>query len=153
MNNADYKKALASIDTETKSLLEQRAAIDTRLLQLKTVRESLSVLLEAPIEETVAEGLLEMYGEIGITDAIRRLLKDKQRPLTPVQIRDGLVAAGFELGSYASALAVIHTTLKRLERQREVVAVKGPDGPAAYAFLRPQERSSIFDTSSAKRSR
>jgi hypothetical protein len=136
MNSSDYQKAIEAAQTETRSLLEQRTAIDIRLTQLQKTIENLSTLLgETPEYEIdpAAAGMLGIpISDAGISDAIRQLLAKSGAPLSPVEIRDRLDKEGFDINGYASGLTVIHNTLKRLERQREIGIVRSPNGIRAY---------------------
>jgi hypothetical protein len=139
MESGDYFKAFEAAQAETRSLLEQRAAIDTRLVQLQKTIETLSSLLaptpeyQAMMMEAAAAGMMGVpISDTGISDAIRQLLAKSGAPLSPVEIRDRLDKEGFDINSYASGLTVIHNTLKRLERQKEIGIVKSPNGIKAY---------------------
>jgi hypothetical protein len=139
MEPSDYKKAIDTAQAETRTLLEERAAIDERLSQLQKTIKSLFSLLEGtpeyePMEmDPAAAGMLGIpISEAGITDAIRQLLNRDGAPLTPVQIRDRLQKEGFDINAYASGLAVIHNTLKRLERQKEIGIGKSANSITAF---------------------
>ena len=123
--------------SETRRLLRQRAAIDTRLAMLKKSIDALARLLENKAEiggkaQPNVPTLPKLEADDGITTAIRKLLKAHGGPLSPLQVRSLLNEAGFDINSYASGLIVIHSTLKRLERQGEVTLVKTSDGLTAY---------------------
>lgn len=121
MQNADYKKALGAIHIEVADLVKQREELDKRITQLKEAADTLTVVMGIPPEfdETAYGTVLEM----GISDAIRHLLKSAQVPLTPGEIKARLIARGFDMSSYANPGAVIHNTLKRLEVQEEITRI------------------------------
>jgi hypothetical protein len=96
---------------------------------LKQTIEGLSALTqEQPTESTEVSG--ELFGETGITGAIRLLLTTANVPLSPIQIRNDLKRHGFDLSDYVNAMTVIHNTLKRLESQGELLTVKDSAGKA-----------------------
>jgi hypothetical protein len=111
-----YQKALRVAKKELQALLKERADLDTRISQLKQTVTNLAVLTgeSSALEDPAADP------SEGISNGIRRALFTSSVPLTPPQIRDALVKAGFSM-EYSSVLTVIHNTLKRLEKQGEVV--------------------------------
>jgi hypothetical protein len=137
MKPDEYQKALNAAHEEIQDILQQKFVLDDRLSQLKRTVDALSSLVEefppvAQLYGAVAEGL--PVG--GISNAIRRILTESKSPMTPTQIKTALSARGFDMSEYANAAAVIHNTLKRLERQKELTVVQSPAGNIAYAIYR-----------------
>lgn len=138
MNEEDFRKALEAADREMAQLLQQRRAMDERIGQLKATRDALAKLLEdAPADKWIKAALGAAGAvateelaieELGITDAIRRILVESHSPMSPPEIKDALVNAGLPLDNYANPLSVIHNTLKRLEKQGELLSVKDQSG-------------------------
>jgi hypothetical protein len=65
------------------------------------------------------------------------ILRDADRPLTALEVRDRLVAIGFDVDRYSNALASIHTVLKRLYEAGELTErdrAEDPRAKAAYAY-------------------
>jgi hypothetical protein len=137
----ELRKALEVIDREAATLTGEIRAKSVRLDQLRSTREALAKLLEnAPesssggwysslisgVEDTAIENL-------GITDAIRRILLESLVPMTPINVKEALVSGGLSLDGYANPHAVIHNTLKRLEKQGELLSVRDPSG-RVYAY-------------------
>jgi len=136
--------ALEDARAEMARLLHERASLDSRLSQLNSTIEVLSGLVsEAPKPGAVLSA--EMIEGMGISDAIRSVLRDANVGLTPSQIKNKLIESGFELAKYANSGAVIYNTLKRLELQKEIVPVRDSSGAIAYATLviSPPARDSI----------
>jgi hypothetical protein len=132
MSDNSYQAALEDARAEMAKLLHERASLDSRLSQLNSTIEVLSGLLnEAPKPEAVLSA--EMLEGMGISEAIRRVLRDANVGLAPSQIKNKLIESGFELAKYANSGAVIYNTLKRLELQKEIVAVRDSSGAIAYA--------------------
>jgi hypothetical protein len=77
----------------------------------------------------------------------RKVLKDSQDNrgsyISPISIRNALQKDDFPLSEYKNALAVIHTTLKRLEDQGEVESTTGTNGKVYYRWNR--SRGEITD--------
>jgi hypothetical protein len=131
--NPQYAEAIETAREEVHKLLEKRAIIDSRLAKLRKSIRVLSQLSESTSSYKLgrrASTGLGLSSEPGITDAIRKLLKEE--PLTTRELREKLAGEGFNIDSYASGLTIIHNTLKRLQHQKEVHLDKGPNGTRAH---------------------
>ena len=135
MNNESYSKALEDARAEMAGTLRMRSRIDARLTQLKSTIEVLSALLEGPPKPDQDDSL-EILDSVGISEAIRQVLRETGDSLTPNQVKAKLTEANFDLSKYANPSAVIHNTLKRLEAQGEVVPVRDASNSIAYAIHR-----------------
>jgi hypothetical protein len=133
MNHENYRKALEDARAEMAEMLRMRERIDARLTQLKSTVDVLSALLQEPSRLSQDE-TPEMLDSVGISEAIRQVLKEASVGLMPNQVKAKLSDAGFDLSKYANPSAVIHNTLKRLETQGEVVQVRDASGVVAYTF-------------------
>jgi hypothetical protein len=125
MTSGDYRSALAAAIQEYEALGQQRRDIDQRLAQLAQTIGTLSKLL----------GLVPTV-PLGLTDACRLVLRSGL-PMTPVEVRDRLLAIGFDLSIYTSDLSAIHTVLKRLNDAGEARFVPQSEGKSAYVWQRP----------------
>jgi hypothetical protein len=121
----DYRTALTSAIKEYEALGEQRREIDQRLSQLAQTIGTLSKLVG--LTPTVP---------LGLTDAVRLALRAGV-PMTPMDVRDRLLAIGVDLSIYSSDLAVIHTVLKRLNEGGEIRLIPRPDKKHAYLWAAP----------------
>jgi hypothetical protein len=125
MTTEDYRKALDAAIREYESLGRERQDIDKRLSELAQSISTLSRL--CGLVPTVPWGL---------TDACRIVLRSGL-PMAPTDVRDRLLAIGFDLSKYSSELAAIHTVLKRLNESGELrVLVSGPK-QGSYLWNRP----------------
>ena len=136
MTGADYKETLDGIRSELEDVLNEELKIERRLMKLRERSEALG---------KAAQGLAGLVGEdqeeesIGITDAIRKILRDGSDHIwKPTVVRFRLKSEGFLIEKYQNPLAVIHTTLKRLEEQGEVETTK-KDGKTFYKWVDPEE--------------
>jgi hypothetical protein len=103
-----YQAALDAAIREYERLGEERRAIDRRLSELaQTIGVLTRLLGHVP---TVP---------LGLTDACRLTLQNGQ-PMTPVDVRDRLLAIGVDLSVYVNPLSAIHTVLKRLHQAGEL---------------------------------
>jgi hypothetical protein len=144
MTDRHYRDSLEAAKTEMEALLGEQAQIEQRLAhivgRLQVLRKTILSLGELLGEEFEPEA-------IGITEAIRKVLRDSQDSrgsyISPIAVRNALQKDDFPLGEYKNALAVIHTTLKRLEDQNEVEIMTGTNGKAYYRWNR--SRGEITD--------
>jgi len=126
VTSADYRAALAAAIKEYEALGEQRRDIDKRLAQLAHTIGTLSKLLG--LTPTVP---------MGLTDAIRLVMRGGGVPMTPVEVRDRLHAIGFDVSKYSNDLAAVHTILKRLNHSGELRFVPRAPGRHQYTWNRP----------------
>ena len=121
----EYRKALDAACREYEQVAAEHARLETRLGQLKQTIGTLNKL--CGFEATVPWSL---------TDACRVILRSAGRPMTAMEVRKSLDAAGLDFTRYQNALSAIHTTLKRLAEGGEV-APRDVDESArvAYEFL------------------
>jgi hypothetical protein len=123
MTDHDYRRALDAAIKEYETLGDQRQAIDRRLAALTQTIGTLSKLLG--LTPTVP---------LGLTDAVRLVVRGASLPMTPVEIRDRLIAIGIEMSKYTNELAAVHTILKRLNDAGEVRFVPRTSGKHQYVW-------------------
>src|SRR5262245_47684056 len=126
MTATDYRAALAAAIKEYETLGEQRRDIDKRLAQLAQTIGTLSRLLG--LTPTVP---------MGLTDAVRLVVRGAGVPMTPVDVRDQLQAIGFDVSKYTNDLAAVHTILKRLNHTGELRFIPRAPGKHQYTWNRP----------------
>ena len=121
MTSEDYRAALAAAIKEYEDLGRQRRDIDDRLAQLGQTIGTLTRLLG--LTPTVP---------IGLTDACRMIMRGGL-PMTPVEVRDRLLAIGFDVSKYVNDSAAVHTILKRLNSAGELRFL--PRGPGKHQYV------------------
>lgn len=121
----DYRPALSAAITEYEALGEQRREIDQRLAELAQTIGTLSKLLG--LTPTVP---------LGLTDAIRLVVRGAGVPMTPVEVRDRLRGIGFDVSRYSNDLAAVHTILKRLNGSGELRFIARGPGQHQYVWNR-----------------
>jgi hypothetical protein len=126
VNEKDYRAALDAAIAEYEALGQQRREIDDRLAQLAQTIGTLTKLLG--LTPTVP---------MGLTDACRLALRGAGLPLTPLELRDRLLAIGVDLSIYTNELSAIHTILKRLNDAGEIRFVPKGTGKPAYIWNYP----------------
>lgn len=127
----EYRGALEKAIKEYEALGEQRRDIDNRLAQLAQTIGTLSRLLG--LTPTVP---------MSITDAVRLAMRGGA-PMTPLDVRERLLAIGTDLSAYSNDLAVIHTVLKRLNAAGEVRIIPRASGKNAYLWATPPRAIAI----------
>jgi hypothetical protein len=142
--NDSFEKALKDAKKALKEAFEQRTAIEERILSLKQTIKGLSALCEADSDDElvpVGNGILSH--EMSLTDAIRcAFSQSREYMLTPPEVRDALASMGVDLAKYKQVLVPIHNTLKRLEKQGEIVAFKDDGGNIrGYRWVSPLARA------------
>lgn len=110
MVREDYRAALQAAIAERDQLTQQRDQINVRLMQLDLTIRGLSIL----VGQTE---LIARHAEretIGLRDAIRAVFRNAGTELSPTEVRDTLLAMGFNFSGFANPMAAIHNTLQRM---------------------------------------
>jgi hypothetical protein len=145
MTDAQINAELQEAKRQMNELMRDKVLLDLRIGQLSGTINTLTDMLQPkpdPAEISDIGGLL--FGDSGITGAIRVVLTQAEAPLSPVQIRTELWKRGFDLHEYANAMAVIHNTLKRLEKQGELMTVTDANGQTIAYTTRFQSSPNAF---------
>jgi predicted nuclease with TOPRIM domain len=127
---------LSLLISEREELDAKRNVLDTRIYKLREAVMGLGSLCDKS-PDAISREWPELFPDrippdIGLTDAVREIFKAYPNSyLSPVFIRDGMKTLGFELSKYNNVLASIHTTVKRLREQGEVVE-SNRDGRVVY---------------------
>lgn len=125
--SSGQRATLAELFTEYGNVLEEQRQRNIHLAQLRTAINAL-VALDTDEPITYAGTL---------ADACRAVLKNSSgRPLTPLQVRDAIIALGYNLAQHKSnPLASIHAVLKRLSESGDVerAITEAADGKKAEA--------------------
>lgn len=115
-------------------LEDRKKQIETQLIKLKANYANLSSLYDENIEDDRIPFPDDLLREPGLTEAVRTVLKNSKKPLTPVEVRDDLLLLGLNLSTrYSNPLADIHKTLKRLQKKDEIELVT-EDNQTAYKW-------------------
>lgn len=147
-NDAKYREAFEASMQELNALLNEREELesmrkllDQRIEKLRQVAVGLGGICGENID-TIGGKWPELINDrapeiTGLTDAIREVLSmHSEHYLSPIHIRDFLTDMGFDTGKYKNVLASIHTVLKRLRSQKEVVDTSS-EGKVVYKWNKP----------------
>ncbi len=135
------KSALDVAKAKIDQLLSERSEIDKEIVDWKKVADSLSavsgeVSADLPPDVDLTNSLAPAL-TLKFTDAIRWILKS-YGPLSAPRVRDELIQLGFDFSKYKQELVPIHNTLKRLEEQGEVQAIRNDPGTTVvYKWIDP----------------
>jgi hypothetical protein len=132
-----YADALAHAKKELATLTAEKFSIDAKIARLQASIKALSAMTEEEISygialEAMNSSFLSEMGKLGITDAIRAVLRESKMSMTAPQIRDALKAGNYDISDYSNALTVIHNTIKRMEKQGEISEVTSPTGSLGW---------------------
>jgi hypothetical protein len=138
----DYQEQLEAIFKRLVEIVRQKSDLDAEATKLTQLLHATANMLPDD-ERNVIVGKwaalmqAQMHRETTLIDSIRKVLREAGRErLTVAQIRDKLMASGFDFSEYMSnPLASISTTLLRLKEKREVDS-KTVEGVATYRLRR-----------------
>jgi hypothetical protein len=149
---------LTSALSELEALQQRKAEIERKI---EAVTKSIKLLEPVYAQERYNRlmGLDVMRAEIedvGMTEAVLRVLMASAEGLYPTQVRDSLVENGFEIRS-SNPMATVHTVLKRLAAKPDgSVVAEEVSGKIWYKYIaraaadymkhqqpRPMKRSSL----------
>ena len=127
MKKSEYRKALESARSEFDRLLQQRLALENRILTLRQTIAGLVALCESDVAtaSTDENKVATFPRSVRLTSATRQILGETDSPIRPPALRDALIRRGLNMSQYSNQLAVIHNTLIRLERQGQAIQVSG----------------------------
>lgn len=114
----------ANVQAMIDALTAEDAAIDETMQLLAAKRERIKAAL-APLR-TLLEPL-EPEFDGGLAEACRQVLKKSSKPMSPLEVRDGLKTLGYDLNKHKNEMASIHSVLKRMAESKESKDVKKHD--------------------------
>ncbi len=131
---------------EIADLTKEKAKIENKIVGLQTMIKGLDYMEHgAPAVPAKLEPPplpCEDFHLLRVTDAIRAVIGEATHPVTPVQVRDRLLAYGYDKLPPGNPMAAIHGVLRRLLNSREIVPmVLG--GKKVYRRLIQSERDMI----------
>jgi hypothetical protein len=120
MGGYDYSSALWAAREEMAELVRQREALAVRILQLEKTIQGLTAL-----SAQNDAGLPGRSYRIELAEAILIALRNAGQPMSPVGVRDMLVAMGVNFGRFVNPMSAVHNALQRLRKRRLVVCWEG----------------------------
>jgi hypothetical protein len=127
MNAADFQKAWSEICDERRNLVNRRTDLETELVEVRNKIAHLDQVLThlAPLADLPYYDEGDLSG-LGITDAVRFIVKHSDIRLSPQDVRGQLAEKGYDLSALTVPMASIYKILSRLvddsgevEREKE----------------------------------
>jgi len=123
VNCQQYKQILQQARVDLANAIQQRDHWNLEIMRLQQVVNAFAVA--ANDAERQEQEYAEWQNYVELTQAIEALVNSSQAPLSPLQVRDGLMMYGYNIGHYANPMAMIHQTLKRLAENRRIRVFAG----------------------------
>jgi len=114
MTEQGIKAALAAKEKELADAVEQR---DRLIIKILTLQADVRALKASAVRTVLAARLGEDL--VGLSEAIRSVLRLSSTPMTPGEIKRTLTIMGFDFSRFANGSAAVHNTLKRMHHQGE----------------------------------
>jgi hypothetical protein len=138
MDDNLYKQTFDAAIKELSALTEERESLDKRREELSDRIEKVrsGVLALSPLIGVDPQNIEKQYrklfpillsSEVGLTDAVRKILRTNSKFMTALQIRMELKTAGYDTDKYQNILSSIYGVLKRLVDAKEVESGTGTD--------------------------
>jgi hypothetical protein len=126
-----YKQTFDTAIQELSDLMEERENLDNQREEItaRIAKVRRGVLALSPLVGEEPKSVETKYPhlfpelippDIGLTDAVRKVLQVNNIFLTPVKVKTELKVVGYDIDRYKNILASIHTILKRLLDAGEV---------------------------------
>jgi hypothetical protein len=112
---SSFKQALADAEKQLESLVEKRSAIDRQIHKVKQLIKQLAA--HSGVDADVSLAPLIAYENRGLTAGIKTAVRQAGQWKTAAEVRQILLAYGYDLSNYANSSAVINTVLNRLHKQ------------------------------------
>jgi len=140
MTESAIPAAIAELRQKYDQEDEKRRKAEAAMAQYAAAIALLSGL-ETPIEPVAFDGTL--------ADACRIVLKNSTKPLSPTDVRDGIVALGYDLTGKTNPMASIHSVLNRLFNSENVAKLTDHDGNTVFLWKgNADKKRALFDYSS-----
>ena len=115
------------------------AELDEEAGKIKEAIWSLAALVDDTELESIKAQHRELFdaftdSPVGLTDAIRQVLKSSKRWMTPVAVKNAVMKIGRVLDSHRNPLGSVHTVLKRLADSNEVIVAIESNGRTLYGW-------------------
>lgn len=133
----NYKPELEKFSADLENLVRQRAEIDKKIHRLKQIIQNVAAMSGVEADEALAP--LVEYDNRGLTSGIRTILKVLNSAMTAADVRQSLIASGYDLSNYANASSVINTVLNRFAEKGLVIKgskVKDDQTFTTYKWVR-----------------
>jgi hypothetical protein len=134
MKAADYEKTWRDLSAERTALLDRRVNHETQLIEINNEISHLDEVLShlAPLA-----GMSDSIPGMGITDAIRSILRNSSERMSAKEVFGELEEGGYDLSRLTAPMASIYKILSRLVNDsKEVERETEGDGAFGRVFYK-----------------
>lgn len=138
METSDFAQTWATLNTERQRLANRRNDLEAELSETRTKIRHMDEILNhlRPLSD-MAWNDDEVVG-LGITDAIRYVLRNSSERLSPQDVREQLTQKGYDLSDLTAPMGSIYKILTRLsEGDDSDVAREKEEGRVYYSWKVP----------------
>jgi hypothetical protein len=134
MEQTDYHQTWSAIYRERQELVSRRTELENELVEIRNSISHLDEILEhlAPLAGIAMSA--KSLSKLGLTDAIRTILRSKGERFSPSDIRQRLISEDYDLSGLTAPMASIYKILNRLAAADEVERQKEEDGSVFYKW-------------------
>lgn len=150
MSDDFIKKALENAAIDYIALMGRRmqaervlAEVDREAAKLSFKIVSLAALCDDIPKDTVITETLKAVSKLGLTDAVRSVLRASGDWMTAKDVRDQVVKLGVDLSKYQNPLASINTILNRLDKEVDMGLRETPAERQANIRAKPNKGGEI----------
>ncbi len=129
----DIRGLLDKAQQDLAERIHLRDQLNVQIIDLQRQAQSLAALVWR--DELTQQQNDIQQAVVGISDAIRSILRLQGKPMTAAQVKDCLDLMGYNFAGMTNASSVVHNTLKRMAGTGELVFV-----PAAKTYEFPFAR-------------
>jgi hypothetical protein len=134
----DYRELYNRIAEQLSELHDKRTDLENSLTEMKG---EIAHLEEVQDHIRLLAGIT--YGEdirgLGMTEAVRKLLRSATGPMTATEVRKELAAKGFDLSGLSSPMASIYKVLARIvDNSDDYERDKNDQGQVVYRWKQPE---------------
>src|ERR1044071_1948134 len=151
------KTALEAAAVDYTKLMRQRneieaqlAEIDREVAKLSFKVVSLAALCDEIPKTTAVVETLKDVSKIGLTEAVRIVLRASGEWMKATEVRDQILKLGIDLSKYQNPLASVYTILNRLDKEVDVSSTESSSSMAAKHRAAKQSGEYIIQADRAK---
>jgi hypothetical protein len=111
MTDKTIRETINNLRTDLIKTLGQRDRLNLKLIELQNQIKSLEAVHARNVLMTMQS---EEQSIVGLSEAIRSIMRIKGRPMTPADVKEDLDVLGFNFGRFSNPSAAIHSTMKRM---------------------------------------
>jgi hypothetical protein len=123
MADLDYSNALTALQNELGLLAQQREHIDRRISDVSAAYKALVRIHEVETSPPAPLPIIKKAEEpkFQVKASVLEVVESTDGEISALEIRDALVLRGWKIENYRNPLAVVHTILRRLVKNGDIV--------------------------------